>query len=362
MRVGFDEIHQRCHPMSSNLDSDQNQPSFHDVLRCTFASLWRRKLPLGAIVATALAVGITALLVMPKRYTAEAYIQGGFPASNAVAASEDRKSATSSITLDLQRVIETQSSLLQSYQQARRVVARLGLERLQPDLVSRRPWLAKLYRAAPDVPERQEDLAAMELLRGLSVTSDPRAYLIEVRYTGGDAALASLITDAFVAEFLRSIHLQSLYQQRSFAQAALSEQLSTFGDKHPKVIEARTRLAAVVGLLQEQLNEPPEEILQAAGENVTRGPAVLTGPKPKLVIGLSLIVGLMFGIGLALWLERARWWEAVSQYYVRSSIPYWPVDSIEAPGTVLQVAGIPHAQTARQTAVAQSMRAQGGGG
>lgn len=108
IKGGFDEkLIKGDVPMSSDLNSVQNQPSFHDVVRCTFASLWRRKLILGAIAATALVVGIIALLVMPKRYTAEAYIQGGFPASNAVAASEDKKSATPSITLDLQRVIET---------------------------------------------------------------------------------------------------------------------------------------------------------------------------------------------------------------------------------------------------------------
>jgi uncharacterized protein involved in exopolysaccharide biosynthesis len=326
--------------MSSNLDCVHIEPSSHEVMYAIFASLWRRKLPIVVIVATALALGVIATLIIPKRYTAEAYIRGGFPASNAVASSEDKRSTATSITLDLERVIETQSSLLKSYQLARRVVERLGLERLQPD-IGRRSWLAKFYRNADDIPGQQEDLAATELLNGLSVTSDPRAYLITVNYTGGDAALAALITDTFVAEFLRSIKLQSLYQQRGSAQGALSEQLGTFGDKHPKVIEARKRLAAMDGLLEEQVTEPSEEILQTAGENVTQATVVLSGPKPKLVIGLFLVVGLMVGIGFALWLERVRWWGKFCQYYIRSSVPSWPLHSPEAPDTAVQVAGNP---------------------
>ena len=166
--------------MSSNLDRVHIEPSSYEVLYAIFASLWRRKLPMVAIVATALALGVIAILVIPKQYTGEAYIRGGFPASNAVAASEDKRSTATSISLDLERVIETQSSLLKSYQLARRVVERIGLERLQPE-IGRRPWLAKFYLNADDIPGKQEDLAATELLRGLSVTNDPRAYLITVK-------------------------------------------------------------------------------------------------------------------------------------------------------------------------------------
>ena len=58
------------------------------VLSLTFASLWRRKLLMVAIVVTALALGGIAVLVMPEQYTAEAYIRGGFTASDAVVADD----------------------------------------------------------------------------------------------------------------------------------------------------------------------------------------------------------------------------------------------------------------------------------
>ena len=265
--------------MSSNLDSVHIEPSpSKEVLYATLASLWRRKLLMVTIVGSALALGIIAVLVMPERYTAEAYIRGGFEASDAVVADDNTRSAAPfQITLDLVRVIETQSRLLQSKQLARRVVEHLGLERLRPE-VSEGPWLAaKFYGNVANV----SDMAATRLLRGLSVQTDPRAYLIAVRYTAGDSGLAALITNAFVAECLRSTRLQTLSQQRSSAQAALSEQLATFGDKHPKVTQARMRLADADNLLKEQLSKASEEILQAGGQNVTiaRANAIPSSPK-----------------------------------------------------------------------------------
>ena len=106
--------------MSSVLDVTASEPSSlnvssGEVLHASLASLWRRKLLVGAIVATTVALGIVALHAMPLSYTAAAYIRGGFSASDAVAKDEkdeDSKSAPS-ISLDLSRVIETQSRLLE---------------------------------------------------------------------------------------------------------------------------------------------------------------------------------------------------------------------------------------------------------
>ena len=78
------------------------------------ASLWRRKLLVGAIVATAVALGIIALLVIarvvhtPRRTSAEDL---SLRTRLKDAKDEDTKNGPS-ISLDLSRVIETQSRLL----------------------------------------------------------------------------------------------------------------------------------------------------------------------------------------------------------------------------------------------------------
>jgi uncharacterized protein involved in exopolysaccharide biosynthesis len=252
-------------------------------------------------------LGVIAVFVIPARYTAQAYIRGEFFAAPDTVAKDKESTTAGSMNLDLVRVIETQSRLLlESHLLARRVVQQLGLERLRPLASKSRLLPAAFFGSAAKTPgdEVDVDIAATRLLPGLSVTSDPRAYLITVRYSAGDPELAELIANGFVVELLRSANLQTLFKQRFLAQATLSIQLAKFGDKHPSVAQARMRLAATDELLKEQLNEGQEAILQAAGENVTK--ATSFPSSRKFVIGLFLLSGLAIGVGIALWLERGR--------------------------------------------------------
>ena len=297
--------------MSSNLDSDHIEPS-SPVLHAALASLWRRRVLMVAIAAIALALGIIAILLMPYRYTADAYIRGEFFAAPDTVAKDDESTTAGSMDLDLGRVIETQTRLLLSDQLARRVVQQLGLERLRPLVSKRRLLPPAFFGSAAKAPEDEVGIAATRLLDGLSVENYPRAYLIKVRFSAGDPELAKLIANTFVAELLRSANLQTLFKQRSLAQATLSIQLDKFGDKHPSVAQARMRLAATDALLKEQLKEAPDAILQAAGENVTK--AISGAPSSRtFVIYLLLLGGLVIGIGVALWLERGRWWMLFGQ-------------------------------------------------
>ena len=159
------------------------------------------------------------------------------------------------MNLELVRVIETQARLLmESHLLARRVVDQLGTERLQPLTRQHRFWQVLGGNEAKK-PEDERDAVASRLLGGLSVTSNPNAYLVEISYSAGDPALGELVTNAFMAELLRSAKLQTLSKQRAMAQDALAIQLAKFGDKHPSVVQARMRLAGMDELVKAQLNE-----------------------------------------------------------------------------------------------------------
>jgi uncharacterized protein involved in exopolysaccharide biosynthesis len=134
--------------------------------------------------------------------------------------------------------------------------------------------------------------------------------MITVYYRTGDANLSVLVANAFAAELLRSARLQVLAQQRYNAQAQLSTELAKFGEKHPKVVELRKRVAAADDSLKEQRRESTEAILQAAGENVTAATPAAPSPKRTFVMSLALLLGLIIGMGVALWLEWRRWWLA----------------------------------------------------
>jgi len=266
-----------------------------EVLTSALASLWRRKLLVLGSAGIGVVLGSIAILVMPARYTAEAYIRGGFDPSAAYAViREESATKAGSISLDLMRVIETQSRWLQTQELARRVVQQLGLERLRPEV-------GETVSTRKD----KDGAAAGRLISRLSVAADPRAYLITLRYTSEDPDLAVRITNAFVAEVLRSTGLQTLFQQRAYTQARLSSQLARFGVKHPKVAELRKQLATMNDSLKRRTSESPEAILQSSGENVTTAVAAPSS-HPLRVVGLFLLVSLMMGTGAAFWLERNR--------------------------------------------------------
>jgi uncharacterized protein involved in exopolysaccharide biosynthesis len=188
-------------------------------------------------------------------------------------------------------------------------VERLGLEWLRPEIGGGAilSWLQALfYGDSVKTPGYQMDTAAKKLLRGLSVKTEPRAYLIVVRYTASDPERAAMITNSFVTEFLRFTTLQAVSDQRAAAYGTLSAQLATFGEKHPKATEARLRVAAEDALFKAQLAKTPEELRRSAGENVTfaRAVAVPSTPNPPLIIGIAMLLGIIGGIGLAYWVER----------------------------------------------------------
>ena len=276
---------------------------YEGTLRVTLRLMWRNKLLVLATIAAALVIGIALALVMPTRYTAEAYVRGDF--ADAVVTSYGKSSGGAVVALDASMLVETRSRLLQSQQLARRVVERLGLERIRPAVSEGlfSSWLrAKFYgdARAPGYPEDM-DMAAKRLLRGLSVKTEPRVYLIAVRYTAGDPELAALITNAFVVELLQTTRLRILFQQRDLAQQALSEDLATLGANHPKVLEAKMRLEAADAVLKAQLSKTSDELERTAGGNVSFAQATIipSSPNPPFLIGIALLVGLAGGIAIA---------------------------------------------------------------
>jgi len=278
---------------------------YEQVLTGLLVRLLRHKLLIMIMVATALALGIMATLAMPKRYTAEAYVRGSFAASDSVV---PRGTSGDHVAFDASQIVETRSRLFQSHQLARRVLQDLNVEGLHVAGKGTFSWLgAKLNGDVAESPGYQEDLTAMRLLRGLSIATEPRVYQIVLRYTDEDPRRAALITNAFVVEFLRMTTLQSLSGERTSAQAELSESLATLGDKHPKVRGMKMRLAAIDGLIKEELSKPAKDIQKRTGENVTFAEANLvpSSPKPVVVIGIALLIGLFVSCGLAIWLESS---------------------------------------------------------
>jgi len=277
-------------------------PYYNEKLHTTLTNVWRRRRLVIATVTVAFAVGIALALTMPKQYTGEAYVREPFKAEEATL-TDDK--AGNAVGIDASMLVETQSRLMQSQAIAQRVVQRLGLERIRP-AVKENPllsWLqAQFYGDVVKTPEFQEELAARMLLRHLSVTTEPRVYLITVSYTAGDPELAALITNAFVVELLQTITVQSLSQQLHVEERSLSADLVTLGEHHPQVVEEKGRVQAAKARLTAQLSKTTEEIEDAAkGKSVAFAtvPVVPSGPNAPFLIGVALLVGLGGSVVLA---------------------------------------------------------------
>ena len=65
-------------------------PHYEDKLLVVLTNVWRHKLMIIATVAAALVIGIALAIMMPKQYTAEAYLREGFGPEEAI--SPDDKS------------------------------------------------------------------------------------------------------------------------------------------------------------------------------------------------------------------------------------------------------------------------------
>jgi uncharacterized protein involved in exopolysaccharide biosynthesis len=276
---------------------------YDDVVHARFALFWKRKHLILQILGVALALGVLALFALPQRYTAVAYVYEGSAVRSSVGPA-DRP-----INFDASLLVETQARLLRSHQLARQVVQQLGFERLGAEVAEGffSSWLQMFfYGDTIGSSTYKLDMAAAKLLKGLTVETEPRVYLISARYTAGDPRLAADITNAFVTEYLRINALQTASDQVASSQIELSRSLATLGEKHPTIVKMKLAVEAAEANFKRQMLKTPTELQTAAGETVAFAQPVTvpSSPNALLVIVSFVFAGLAIGLGVCLFLER----------------------------------------------------------
>jgi uncharacterized protein involved in exopolysaccharide biosynthesis len=267
---------------------------YDDVVHARFALFWKRKHLILQILGVALALGVLALFALPQRYTAVAYVYEGSAVRSSVGPA-DRP-----INFDASLLVETQ---------ARQVVQQLGFERLGAEVAEGffSSWLQMFfYGDTIGSSTYKLDMAAAKLLKGLTVETEPRVYLISARYTAGDPRLAADITNAFVTEYLRINALQTASDQVASSQIELSRSLATLGEKHPTIVKMKLAVEAAEANFKRQMLKTPTELQTAAGETVAFAQPVTvpSSPNALLVIVSFVFAGLALGLGVCLFLER----------------------------------------------------------
>ena len=241
----------------------------------TFATIWRRRRLILGAMAAGLALGILALAVLKKNYTADALIQLDFGRED-----QPRSGASPSAggpALDAAAIVESEARVLRSRAIARRVVDRLEL-RNDPVFAHLMPMTAWFSWFAEDPAKPvagtddaiRSDLIALALIRNLSVTNDTRAYLINVAYTSKDAGRSALIVNTFTDEYLRNRMEVSLNaaQRTSTWLSAQIQATRTALDEAEASVNAYRRQAGVpladAGAAQDQSRQELAVRLEAA--------------------------------------------------------------------------------------------------
>jgi uncharacterized protein involved in exopolysaccharide biosynthesis len=274
----------------------------HDVLWI----LWRRKGLIVAIVFAALLLAVFALVLIGPRYTSEAMIRLNFNHDAPTADSRNQPIAS----LDAAVLVDGAARLIRSRATASAVVARLGLDK-DPEF-TRQPLLLRglsavrlalgLDRATPT--PSLHDLAVNELMRQVTVTNEPRSYLISIAMTSENPEQAAALVNAIALEYLRSQMMQHLTDTQADTERELAGLSSVYGVRHPSYLQSRTRLEQLqthLGALRDGTS-PLDEIESATGQSLLAADKVIvpSGPNIKLILGLTTGAALALGIWLTL--------------------------------------------------------------
>jgi uncharacterized protein involved in exopolysaccharide biosynthesis len=295
-----------------------------DLIRQIPSILWASKKLILGVCAGSILAGLLALLVIEPRYTASAVVQFDFSGRPDYAriidlGERDASVAAPAIAIDASREVETFARLIMTDAIARRVVQRLGLEKS----FEHRSIISRWMDSRLPVPQSARDRATLELLEGLSVSSDLRSYLLTVTYTAPHPVEAAELANAFLSEALRVQSITRLNNQFAAAQRSIKDLNLTFGEKHPMMARAESNLAAAKQRLesqQKQIEAWSDAELSAAGNVVPAAVnTVPTYPKPRMVATVSLVVGFILGVSLALLLH----WQPGLTGHAKTKLGTW---------------------------------------
>jgi len=277
---------------------------YESVVYDTLWTLWARKWFIAAILFIAVVLASLALVLIGPRYTGEAMIQLNFTREEPINGAKLQPTAS----VDAAAVVDSAVRIVRSRETAVAVVARLRLDNDPTFTHQSLSWRAfTSLRSAfglEQVVPSDRDLAVNQVLRRITVTSDPRSYLISVSITTSDPERAAMLANAVALEYLRGQLLQQATESYAAAEREVAELSSVYGLHHPSYLSGRAKLEDVQGRLSALRADVPNEdvVKHVTGQSFVPADKVMvpTGPNILLVLGLTVGAALAAGIWLAL--------------------------------------------------------------
>jgi len=267
----------------------------YDTLRV----LWHRKLLISAIlVAAVLLVSVMLVRIIGPRYSGEAIIELNFIREVPTAGAQIQPTAS----VDAAAIVDSAAHVIRSRATASAVVARLRLDK-DPAFARRSAfsYVQSVLGREAATPS-PHDLAVHELMRKITVTNEPRSYLISIAITTGDPEQSANLANAVAVEYLRGQLLQQLTDAQVSAERDLNQLSSVYGVRHPNYVNGRTRLEHWDARLSALRGLPADDVAKLVrGLSLVAAQKVMvpSGPNITLTLGLTIVAALGVGIWLA---------------------------------------------------------------
>ncbi len=276
---------------------------YEDVVARTLLAMKRRWRLVALVVASALTLACVVIPLMPRQYTATAFV---YP--NLFSGEREKLSPLASV--DAASIVNSEARLIVSDAILQAVVRRLELD---PGFESGRSgrwtesmdWLRGMF--LPETRNHSPFDRQVAMLRNkVEVAKDTRSYLIFISFTTRSADEAARIVNTIAIEYLRDKTIQRRQDAVAAAEGELGRQLAAYGEKHPKVLKAADELVEARAALKEAISAQdgrPETFVSGESIKLAVPNRTPTSPRGRVILALSVVLGLMAGIGLALWCD-----------------------------------------------------------
>ena len=269
----------------------------------TVAVLKKRAWFIGAGAIFGIVLGLAVLHAMGKSYTSEATIRFNFTREQTSEINASEQVAV----MDPMAILNGAVRSINSQSTASAIVARYGLDKepeekkdsfLAKMLEEKKDsFLAKMFAKlrealalGPSRPRRE--VLAGELLSNVSVTNEPRSYIISIAYSARTPETAAVMANAFVSEYLRGQRLTELTDSRARAERELLNLSAVFGIRHPSYVGAQARVENLenqIKALRDGTTDPTQILV--GGQSLILAEPSLARVGPNVKVFLILFAG-----------------------------------------------------------------------
>ncbi|MGO4714314.1 hypothetical protein [Bradyrhizobium sp. 2TAF24] len=298
-----------------------NAPRIHyeRVVYDTLLVLWRQRQLVAKVFGIALVALLVALLFVAPRYSGEAMIKLDFVRNENIAG--ERVQSTAAV--DAAAVVDSAARIVRSRGTAGAVVSalRLDTEADYTHLSFRERLLSLIGLAFGRASPTPYDIAVARLMKQITVTNDPRSYLITIAVTSSNPERAARLANWVGSEYLRGRLREQVTEAYAAAEREMTALSAVVGPRHPTYLNGLTKL----GRLKDEMDAARRGIVArerkavvasdmvrfAGGQTLLPADVVMvpSGPNVTLLFALTTFLALVVGSLLALLAERGmlRW-------------------------------------------------------